>query len=91
MAQYHDNNFANNHQHNESRIFQSLYAYNRKTLYKLNAFYNLNVFFSLQDFLMKEEYSGLEYNLTTSELELVNVSASWDEVCLRPFVEPKRK
>lgn len=39
---------------------------------------------------MKEEYSGLEYNLTTSELELVNVSASWDEVCLRPFVEPKR-
>lgn len=48
-------------------------------------------FFSLQDFLMKEEYSGLEYNLTTSELELVNVSASWDEVCLRPFVEPKRK
>ncbi|XP_042083121.1 cystic fibrosis transmembrane conductance regulator [Haplochromis burtoni] len=33
----------------------------------------------IEDFLMKEEYSGLEYNLTTSELELVNVSASWDE------------
>lgn len=31
---------------------------------------------------MKEEYRVLEYNLTTSDLELVNVSASWDEVCL---------
>lgn len=31
---------------------------------------------------MKEEYKVLEYNLTTTELELVNVSASWDEVCL---------
>lgn len=30
---------------------------------------------------MKEEYRVLEYNLTTTELELVNVSASWDEVC----------
>lgn len=35
----------------------------------------------LQEFLMKEEYRVLEYNLTTTELELVNVSASWDEVC----------
>lgn len=29
---------------------------------------------------MKEEYRVLEYNLTTTEVELVNVSASWDEV-----------
>lgn len=30
---------------------------------------------------MKEEYTVLEYNQTTTEVELVNVSASWDEVC----------
>lgn len=39
------------------------------------------LFCFLQEFLMKEEYRVLEYNLTTTELELVNVSASWDEVC----------
>lgn len=39
------------------------------------------VCFLLQDFLLKEEYRVLEYNLTTTEVELVNVSASWDEVC----------
>uniref|UniRef100_A0AAQ4Q8H7 Cystic fibrosis transmembrane conductance regulator n=1 Tax=Gasterosteus aculeatus aculeatus TaxID=481459 RepID=A0AAQ4Q8H7_GASAC len=33
----------------------------------------------IEEFLMKEEYRVLEYNLTTSDLELVNVSASWDE------------
>ena len=36
---------------------------------------------SFQDFLLKEEHRVLEYNLTTTELELTNVSASWDEVC----------
>lgn len=35
---------------------------------------------------MKEEYAVLEYNQTTTEVELVNVSASWDEVCLCPNV-----
>lgn len=35
----------------------------------------------LQEFLLKEEYRVLEYNLTTTEVELINVSASWDEVC----------
>ncbi|XP_061780634.1 cystic fibrosis transmembrane conductance regulator [Nerophis lumbriciformis] len=33
----------------------------------------------IEEFLMKEEYSVLDYNLTTTELELINVSASWDE------------
>uniref|UniRef100_A0A674N904 Cystic fibrosis transmembrane conductance regulator n=1 Tax=Takifugu rubripes TaxID=31033 RepID=A0A674N904_TAKRU len=33
----------------------------------------------IEDFLLKEEYRVLEYNLTTTEVELVNVSASWDE------------
>ncbi|KAK2842716.1 hypothetical protein Q5P01_012916 [Channa striata] len=33
----------------------------------------------IEEFLMKEEYTVLEYNRTTTELELVNVSASWDE------------
>lgn len=37
---------------------------------------------------MKEEYAVLEYNQTTTEVELVNVSALWDEVCsyLNEFV-----
>lgn len=33
----------------------------------------------IEEFLSKEEYRVLEYNLTTTEVELVNVSASWDE------------
>ncbi|KAM7415177.1 hypothetical protein PAMA_019817 [Pampus argenteus] len=33
----------------------------------------------IEDFLTKEEYRVLEYNLTTTEVELINVSASWDE------------
>ncbi|XP_029009889.1 cystic fibrosis transmembrane conductance regulator isoform X2 [Betta splendens] len=33
----------------------------------------------IEEFLMKEEYCVLEYNRTTTEVELVNVSASWDE------------
>nr|XP_020449184.1 cystic fibrosis transmembrane conductance regulator isoform X2 [Monopterus albus] len=33
----------------------------------------------IEEFLMKEEYRKLENNLTTNEVELVNVSASWDE------------
>ncbi|XP_054475726.1 cystic fibrosis transmembrane conductance regulator [Anoplopoma fimbria] len=33
----------------------------------------------IEEFLMKEEYRVLEYNLTTTDLEMVNVSASWDE------------
>uniref|UniRef100_A0A8C6L3P9 Cystic fibrosis transmembrane conductance regulator n=2 Tax=Nothobranchius TaxID=28779 RepID=A0A8C6L3P9_NOTFU len=33
----------------------------------------------IEDFLLKEEYSVLDYNLTTVGLELINVSASWDE------------
>lgn len=34
----------------------------------------------LQEYLTKEEYKVLEYNLTTTEVELMNVTASWDEV-----------
>lgn len=49
-------------------------------MYNINVLMYLHVFYFLQDFLMKEEYRVLEYNLTTTELELVNVSASWDEV-----------
>ncbi|XP_061107055.1 cystic fibrosis transmembrane conductance regulator isoform X2 [Conger conger] len=33
----------------------------------------------LEDYLTKEEYKVLEYNLTTTEVELMNVTASWDE------------
>ncbi|KAL0968660.1 hypothetical protein UPYG_G00269840 [Umbra pygmaea] len=33
----------------------------------------------IEEYLCKEEYKALEYNLTNTELELVNVTASWDE------------
>uniref|UniRef100_A0A8K9X2T2 Cystic fibrosis transmembrane conductance regulator n=1 Tax=Oncorhynchus mykiss TaxID=8022 RepID=A0A8K9X2T2_ONCMY len=33
----------------------------------------------IEEYLCKEEYKVLEYNLTTTEVELVNVTASWDE------------
>ncbi|KAM6937183.1 cystic fibrosis transmembrane conductance regulator [Xenentodon cancila] len=33
----------------------------------------------IEDFLLKEEYRVMDYSLTTVGLELVNVSASWDE------------
>ncbi|KAL4656801.1 cystic fibrosis transmembrane conductance regulator isoform X1 [Arapaima gigas] len=33
----------------------------------------------LEEFLTKEEYKALEYNLTTTDVELMNVTASWDE------------
>nr|AJA90787.1 cystic fibrosis transmembrane conductance regulator [Protopterus annectens] len=33
----------------------------------------------IQDFLRKEEYTTPEYNLSAKGLELVNVTASWDE------------
>lgn len=36
---------------------------------------------------MKEEYAVLEYNQTTTEVELINVSASWDEVCSCLYVK----
>ncbi|XP_029471843.1 cystic fibrosis transmembrane conductance regulator [Rhinatrema bivittatum] len=40
---------------------------------------SLGVINKIQDFLLKEEYKTLEYNLTTKELEMVNVTAYWDE------------
>ncbi|XP_061085500.1 cystic fibrosis transmembrane conductance regulator-like [Conger conger] len=33
----------------------------------------------IEDYLTKEEYKVLEYSLTTTGVELVNVTASWDE------------
>nr|P26362.1 RecName: Full=Cystic fibrosis transmembrane conductance regulator; Short=CFTR; AltName: Full=ATP-binding cassette sub-family C member 7; AltName: Full=Channel conductance-controlling ATPase; AltName: Full=Dogfish transmembrane conductance regulator; AltName: Full=cAMP-dependent chloride channel [Squalus acanthias]AAA49616.1 cystic fibrosis transmembrane conductance regulator [Squalus acanthias] len=33
----------------------------------------------IQDFLHKDEHKTVEYNLTTKEVEMVNVTASWDE------------
>uniref|UniRef100_A0A6Q2YNS4 Cystic fibrosis transmembrane conductance regulator n=1 Tax=Esox lucius TaxID=8010 RepID=A0A6Q2YNS4_ESOLU len=33
----------------------------------------------IEEYLCKEEYKVLEYNLTTTEMELVNVTACWDE------------
>uniref|UniRef100_A0A8C6X7F7 Cystic fibrosis transmembrane conductance regulator n=1 Tax=Naja naja TaxID=35670 RepID=A0A8C6X7F7_NAJNA len=36
----------------------------------------------IQDFLQKEEYKTLEYNLTTTGLELDKITAFWDETSL---------
>ncbi|XP_013865719.1 cystic fibrosis transmembrane conductance regulator [Austrofundulus limnaeus] len=43
----------------------------------------------IQDFLLKEEHRMLDYNLTTVGLELVNVSASWDEGIVELFEKIK--
>ncbi|OCT89029.1 cystic fibrosis transmembrane conductance regulator isoform X1 [Xenopus laevis] len=40
---------------------------------------SLGVINKIQEFLQKEEYKSLEYNLTTTEVAMENVSASWDE------------
>ncbi|XP_030072284.1 cystic fibrosis transmembrane conductance regulator [Microcaecilia unicolor] len=40
---------------------------------------SLGVINKVQDFLLKEDYKSLEYNLTTTEVEMVNVTAYWDE------------
>ncbi|XP_061140174.1 cystic fibrosis transmembrane conductance regulator [Syngnathus typhle] len=45
----------------------------------------------IEDFLIKEEYRVLEYNLTTTELELINVSASWDEGIVELFEKIKQE
>ncbi|XP_056907386.1 cystic fibrosis transmembrane conductance regulator isoform X1 [Takifugu flavidus] len=45
----------------------------------------------IEDFLLKEEYRVLEYNLTTTEVELVNVSASWDEGISELFEKIKQE
>ncbi|XP_063302912.1 cystic fibrosis transmembrane conductance regulator [Pelobates fuscus] len=40
---------------------------------------SLGVIDKIQDFLQKEEFKPLEYNLTTTDVVMENVSASWDE------------
>ncbi|XP_069620953.1 cystic fibrosis transmembrane conductance regulator [Ranitomeya imitator] len=40
---------------------------------------SLGVINKIQDFLQKDEYKSLEYNLTTTEVAMENVTASWDE------------
>ncbi|NWJ00706.1 CFTR regulator, partial [Crypturellus undulatus] len=45
----------------------------------------------IQDFLLKEEYKTLEYNLTTTEVELDRVTAFWDEGIGEIFVKAKQE
>uniref|UniRef100_A0A8C3T844 Cystic fibrosis transmembrane conductance regulator n=1 Tax=Chelydra serpentina TaxID=8475 RepID=A0A8C3T844_CHESE len=45
----------------------------------------------LQDFLQKEEYKTLEYNLTTTGVELEKVTAFWDEGIGEIFVKAKQE
>ncbi|XP_018429475.1 PREDICTED: cystic fibrosis transmembrane conductance regulator [Nanorana parkeri] len=40
---------------------------------------SLGVINKIQDFLQKDEYKSLEYNLTTTEVAVENVTALWDE------------
>lgn len=35
---------------------------------------------SFQDFLLLKEYRPLDYNLSTTEVEIVSITASWDQV-----------
>ncbi|XP_068788712.1 cystic fibrosis transmembrane conductance regulator isoform X1 [Struthio camelus] len=45
----------------------------------------------IQDFLLKEEYKALEYNLTTTGVELDRVTAFWDEGIGELFVKAKQE
>ncbi|XP_070611560.1 cystic fibrosis transmembrane conductance regulator isoform X2 [Erythrolamprus reginae] len=45
----------------------------------------------IQDFLQKEEYKTLEYNLTTTGLELDKVTAFWDEESGEMFTKTKQE
>ncbi|NWX97719.1 CFTR regulator, partial [Nothoprocta ornata] len=45
----------------------------------------------IQDFLLKEEYKALEYNLTTTGVELDRVTAFWDEGIGEIFVKAKQE
>ncbi|XP_033882772.2 cystic fibrosis transmembrane conductance regulator [Acipenser ruthenus] len=40
---------------------------------------SLRVIQRIEDFLKKNEYKALDYNLSATEVEMVNVTASWDE------------
>nr|XP_032659840.1 cystic fibrosis transmembrane conductance regulator isoform X1 [Chelonoidis abingdonii] len=44
----------------------------------------------IQDFLQKEEYKTLEYNLTTTGVELEKVTAFWDEGIGEIFIKAKQ-
>ncbi|KAK1166934.1 cystic fibrosis transmembrane conductance regulator-like [Acipenser oxyrinchus oxyrinchus] len=43
---------------------------------------SLRVIQRIEDFLKKDEYKALDYNLSATEVEMVNVTASWDEVSI---------
>uniref|UniRef100_A0A8C8LR73 Cystic fibrosis transmembrane conductance regulator n=1 Tax=Oncorhynchus tshawytscha TaxID=74940 RepID=A0A8C8LR73_ONCTS len=58
--------------HALSKVLSPLYD-------KLFSPWGLIKYLFLSEYLCKEEYKVLEYNLTTTEVELVNVTASWDE------------
>ncbi|NXW48076.1 CFTR regulator, partial [Nyctiprogne leucopyga] len=45
----------------------------------------------IQDFLLKKEYKALEYNLTTTGVELDKVTAFWDEGIGELFVQANRE
>ncbi|OPJ68728.1 cystic fibrosis transmembrane conductance regulator [Patagioenas fasciata] len=45
----------------------------------------------IQDFLLKKEYKALEYNLTTTGVELDNVTAFWDEGIGELFVKANQE
>ncbi|XP_074124309.1 cystic fibrosis transmembrane conductance regulator [Sminthopsis crassicaudata] len=44
----------------------------------------------IQDFLQKEEYKALEYNLTTTDVVMENITAFWDEGFGELFVKAKQ-
>ncbi|XP_043823514.1 cystic fibrosis transmembrane conductance regulator [Dromiciops gliroides] len=45
----------------------------------------------IQDFLQKEEYKTLEYNLTTTDVVMENITAFWDEGFGQLFVKAKQE
>ncbi|XP_041110604.1 cystic fibrosis transmembrane conductance regulator-like isoform X2 [Polyodon spathula] len=52
---------------------------------------SLRVIQKIEDFLKKDEYKALDYNLSATEVEMVNVTASWDEAIGELFEKVKQQ
>ncbi|KAK1169079.1 cystic fibrosis transmembrane conductance regulator [Acipenser oxyrinchus oxyrinchus] len=52
---------------------------------------SLRVIQRIEDFLKKDEYKALDYNLSATEVEMVNVTASWDEAIGELFEKVKQQ
>ncbi|KTG41075.1 hypothetical protein cypCar_00023207 [Cyprinus carpio] len=57
-----------------------------RLIWKIELYLKLQLTYFLKEFLSKEEYRLMEYDLSITELELKDVTASWDE-CKSVFLQ----